>query len=139
MLDCYWPTTNDIIFLLLEISEAMDKQVNPCNDFYEYACGGWIYQIKQTLQTSEYFYDRFNETKNKTSNDLMKILTESIDKNDKVCHPWSYSNTLLFKQSTNAQYLQFLNGLRNLITSKFFLTFSVFMWYTTLIPCYLFN
>eukprot|EP00871_Galdieria_phlegrea_P004261 jgi/Galph1/4836/GphlegSOOS_G3466.1 len=40
--------------LALSIAEAMDLSVNPCEDFYRYACGGWLNKTEIPPDKSSY-------------------------------------------------------------------------------------
>ena len=39
--------------------EAMDRTADPCGDFYQFTCGGWI--AKHPLPADQPIYGRFNE------------------------------------------------------------------------------
>ena len=68
------------LLLFLEMIEAMDPQADPCEDFYQYACGGWI--KSNSIPDSQNVYNRFHELINQNTKTLIKLLTNLIEKND---------------------------------------------------------
>ena len=50
----------------------MDRNANPCTDFYQYACGGW--EKKNFIDDSEVFVLPFLEARNGNKRQLKEIL-----------------------------------------------------------------
>ena len=42
----------------IQLTEAMDPTANPCQDFFQYACGGWI--KKNPIPTSKSGWSQFD-------------------------------------------------------------------------------
>jgi putative endopeptidase len=56
------------------VLETMDSSANPCVDFYQYACGGWIKTHPLPQDTA--FYGRISEVQERN----LKILNEILEK-----------------------------------------------------------
>jgi putative endopeptidase len=55
---------------------AMDKTANPCENFYQYACGGWI--AKHPTPADQPRYGRFNELQDRNNEILRDILQDAM-------------------------------------------------------------
>ena len=63
--------------LAITIAEAMDLTVDPCTDFYQFACGGWM--AKNSIPEGKAKWGRFYELRDKVDqalhgNDLQHAL-----------------------------------------------------------------
>lgn len=52
----------------MELAEAMDATADPCQDFFQYACGGWI--KKNSIPTSKSGWSQFDILNQKLTQDL---------------------------------------------------------------------
>lgn len=63
---------------------AMDKTANPCNDFYQYACGGWIAQ--HPAPPDQPRYGRFEDLQER-NNAILKDILEAAAKDTTSTDP----------------------------------------------------
>ncbi|KAF7996611.1 hypothetical protein HCN44_002257 [Aphidius gifuensis] len=71
--------SDDCIKTAARIIEAMNKTVEPCNDFYKFACGGWI--AKHPIPQSQTSWDQLSFLREELLQNL-RILLEEADKDD---------------------------------------------------------
>lgn len=59
--------------------EAMNRSVDPCQDFYNFACGGWI--AENPIPQSQTSWDQFSLLREQLLKNL-RVLLEANDKED---------------------------------------------------------
>src|SRR4029077_19435678 len=52
--------------------DALDRKIDPCTDFYQFACGGWI--AKNPVPADRRSYGRFTEVEERNFTILRRIL-----------------------------------------------------------------
>ena len=85
----------DCVIAAATVLSSLDRSVNPCENFYDFACGGWI---ENALDTST---DRFQMIDKRNRNRLQNILEQNEPKFDNGSNPKT-SNTA--KEKARAFY-----------------------------------
>ena len=75
--------TEDCIMASATILGSLDKSANPCQNFYQFACGGWM---QKALRAPA---DRFEAIDKLNQNLILKILDESLSSSDSYIPPSS--------------------------------------------------
>lgn len=73
-------TSQECTLSAAAIIEAMDPSVDPCDDFYQYACGGWLAGNPIPEEASR--WSQFNVLRTELSNALSVILKEPTNASD---------------------------------------------------------
>lgn len=70
---------NDLLVSAARVLEAMNKSVDPCDDFYRFACDGWV--AKHPIPQSQVSWDQLSLLREYLLQDL-RILLEMPDEED---------------------------------------------------------
>ncbi|XP_071529338.1 neprilysin-1-like [Panulirus ornatus] len=73
-------STQECILAAAAIVEAMDTTIDPCQNFYQFACGGWM--DKNPLPEESSRWSQFDILDRELRNALSKILTEPVSQQD---------------------------------------------------------
>ena len=57
------------------INSSINHSIDPCEDFYQYVCGGWI---QEKLSINYNYPDKFQEAEGVISKDLNKLILEKF-------------------------------------------------------------
>src|SRR5205085_886573 len=87
---------------------ALDRKVDPCTDFYQFACGTWM--AKNPIPPDQASWGRFNELYERNQNILRQIL-EEYSANDPKRTPvqqkiGDYYSSCMDESAVNAKGLQ---------------------------------
>ncbi|XP_070185061.1 neprilysin-1-like [Littorina saxatilis] len=69
----------DCVLRAGELIAAMDREVDPCEDFHQYACGNWIQT--HSIPESQSSYSRFGEIRDSVRLKLKGLLGQPYDSN----------------------------------------------------------
>lgn len=69
-----------LFFKAARIIEGLNKTVDPCQDFYKFACGGWI--EKNPIPQSQASWDQLNFLREELLKDLRNLIEAPDQESD---------------------------------------------------------
>jgi len=90
-------TSVECIEISKRILSSLDTSINPCEDFYEFSCGGWI---QNNIKKSN-GYTIFTEIRDKITNDLYEVLESNYQVNDKLSKEEQERDESIFNSMKN--------------------------------------
>lgn len=100
-----------IFYLISDIFTSLNTSENPCTNFYEYSCGGWI--DKNSQYNIEPFWNHWQSTATKIAHRLENIL-----ENRKVTDKYLKKAQSVFKTCLRSKQEELhVDGLKKLVRS----------------------